>query len=126
MSRKPEYDPGQSQDREWWTSLDEQEQIDVVLEHHRRAGLEIPGEMLHALTHVIVENQILLEDATPVASTLERLIQEGLSRHEAIHAVGTALAPTLLQVAKGEIRSDVSTAYYERLRELTAESWLAG
>jgi hypothetical protein len=72
-----------------------------------------------------VENQVLLGDETPVASTLERLMSEGLSRHDAIHAIGTVLAPVILDILKNEIRSEPNLVYYERLRELTAEGWLS-
>lgn len=97
----------------------------LVLVHHRKAGVRLPNANLHAVTHVVVENQLLLEDKTPVASTFERLLREGLSRHDAIHAIGTALAPVIFDVLKGEIRSDPNLVYYQRLRELTAASWIS-
>ena len=88
-------------------------------------GVELPNAQIHAVTHVVVENQVLLGDETPVAAKLDRLMQDGLSRHDAIHAIGTALAPVLLDVVQGEVRSDPTTIYYNRLDELTARSWLA-
>jgi hypothetical protein len=75
------------------------------------------------VTHVVVENQVLLGDETPVASTLVRLIAEGLSRHDAMHASGTVLAPVIFEILKGEVRSDPNVVYYQRLRDLTAASW---
>jgi len=126
MKRKQaRYDPHGSPDAAWWSVLPEEEQIDLVLEHHRKAGVRLPNANLHAVTHVVVENQVLLGDETPVASTLERLLGEGLSRHDAIHAIGTVLAPVILDILKGEIRSDPNLVYYQRLRELTAESWIS-
>lgn len=99
--------------------------MEVVIDHHRRAGVQLPNAKLHAITHVVVENQVLLGDETPVASTLERLRQEGLSRHDAIHAIGSVLAPVILDIIKGEVRSDPNVIYYQGLRELTAERWLS-
>ena len=126
MKRKRrKYEPGRSQDAAWWAALPEEEQIDLVLEHHRRAGVQLPNATLHSVTHVVVENQVLLGDETPVASTLERLTSEGLSRHDAIHAIGTVLAPVILDILKNEIRSEPNLVYYQRLRELTAEGWLS-
>jgi len=126
MKRKnPKYDPDRFRDAAWWSALPEGEQIDVVLEHHRKAGIRLPNANLHAVTHVVVENQVLLGDETPVASTLARLLAEGLSRHDAIHAIGTVLAPVILDILSGEIRSDPNLVYYQQLRELTAESWLS-
>ena len=87
--------------------------------------MQLPNANLHSVTHVVVENQVLLGDETPVAATLDRLLGEGLSRHDAIHAIGTALAPVILDILKGEVRSDPNLVYYQRLRELTAEGWLA-
>jgi hypothetical protein len=125
MKRKqPRYDPGRSQDA-FWSALPEEEQIDLVLEHHRTAGVRLPNANLHAVTHVVVENQVLLGDETPVASTLQRLLDEGLSRHDAIHAIGSVLAPVILDILRGEIRSDPNLVYYHQLRELTAESWMS-
>ncbi len=124
MKRKrSKYDPDRSPDSAWWSSLDEEEQINLVLDHHRWTGARLPNPKLHAVTHVVVENQMLLGDETPVASTLVRLIAEGLSRHDAMHAIGTVLAPVIFEILKGEVRSDPNVVYYQRLRELTAASW---
>lgn len=126
MKRKrSRYAPHKPPQQPWWSNLSEGEQIDAVLEHHRKAGVQIPSIKLHAATHVIVENQVLLGDETPVASTLDRLLKEGLSRHDAIHAIGSVLAPLMVELMEGEIRSDPNLIYYSQLRDLTAESWLA-
>jgi hypothetical protein len=123
--KKRRYDPDRSLDTSWWSALPEEEQIDLVLEHHWKAGVSLPNANLHAVTHVVVENQVLLGDETPVASTLQRLRGEGLSRHDAIHAIGTVLAPLVFEILKGEIRSEPNLVYYQQLRELTAASWLS-
>ena len=123
--KKARYDPDRSPDAAWWSALSEKEQINLVLEYHRKAGVRLPNANLHSVTHVVVENQVQLADETPVASTLERLLGEALSRHDAIHAIGTVLAPVILDILKGEIRSDPNFVYYQRLRELTAERWLS-
>ena len=125
MKRKPRYDPHRSPNVAWWAALPEEDQIDLVLGHHRKAGVRLPNATLHAVTHVVVENQVLLGNETPVASTLERLLGEGLSRHDAIHAIGTILAPVILDILKGEIRSEPNLVYYQQLRKLTADSWIS-
>jgi hypothetical protein len=48
------YDPLEAPDPEEWLELDEQERIDLVRDYHRRAGIRLPNEKLHA----IVEAQI--------------------------------------------------------------------
>ena len=125
MREPSKYSPDRSLESQWWSSFSEGEQIELVREFHRRSGVKIPNANLHAATHVIVENQILLGEETPVASTLERLMSEGLSRHDAIHAIGSVLAPVIVDIIRGEIRSEVNLVYYRRLQKLTADSWLS-
>jgi hypothetical protein len=126
MMREPsKYSPDRSLDSKWWSAFSEDEQIELVRDYHRRSGVKIPNANLHAATHVIVENQILLGEETPVAATLQRLLGEGLSRHDAVHAIGGVLAPVLVDVLRGEIRSEVNLVYYQELQKLTAESWLS-
>lgn len=68
--------------------MGESERLDLVLAYHQRQGDKLPNPNAHAVVHVIVENQVALADETPVAGAKERLIQERLDRHEAIHAIG--------------------------------------
>src|SRR5262245_33464432 len=86
------YDPARPVDAEEWSQLVEGEQIELVVEYHRQARIRIPNLRLHAGLHVTVENQVLLGDETPVAATIERLIGEGLDRHDAIHAIASVLS----------------------------------
>ena len=85
------YDPLNAPDPDEWQSMDEDERITLVMEHHRESGVELPNEQLHAVVHVVVENQIALGDEMSAQATLERLMREGLDRHDAIHAVGSVL-----------------------------------
>jgi hypothetical protein len=125
MQESSKYSPDGSLDSEWWSTFSEDEQIDLVQDYHLRSGVKLPNANLHAATHVIVENQILLGEETPVAATLQRLLGEGLSRHDAVHAIGSVLAPVLVDILRGEIRSEVNLVYYQELQKLTAESWLS-
>ena len=52
------YDPLVAPDPDEWLSLDEQERIILVGDYHDEVGVEVPNEELHAVVHVIVENQI--------------------------------------------------------------------
>jgi hypothetical protein len=125
----PAYNPGQPLDAKWWTSLDEPERIDAILQYHRQTGDEIPNEEIHAAIHNIIENQILLGDEIPVSATHRRLMDEGLDRHDALHAIGSVLVPFLfdtVQQEMGETRpADNNARYYQQLEELTADGWLA-
>jgi len=81
------------------------------------------------VAHVIVENQIAIGDEIPVRRTAQRLMAEGLDRHEAIHAIGMILMEFISDLMKQpdseqpERRPDPNRPYYAALEELTAESW---
>ena len=59
-----------------------------------------------------------------VRTTLERLMREGLDRHDAIHAIGGVLMGIVLDAFKqpGGKQMDISTEYGRQLAELTAAS----
>jgi hypothetical protein len=126
------YDPLTEPSSQQWLALDEQERIDLVLEYHRRARIRLPREQLHAVLHVAVENQVA-DAALPVRQKLQRLMSEGLDRHEAVHAIGTVLTGHLNALMR-EIKSggdsvtksgrDANEIYFARLEALTAEGWL--
>jgi hypothetical protein len=66
-----------------WLELDENGRVDAVMDYHRRAKAKLGNLKLHAMTRVVVENQVALGEATPVSAALNRLMHEGLDRHEA-------------------------------------------
>lgn len=52
-------------------------------------------------------------------------MNEGLDRHDALHAIGSVLAGHLNDLAKGvPLPADPNVAYYAALERLTAKSWL--
>jgi hypothetical protein len=118
------YDPLEAPDPEEWLELDEQERIDLVRDDHRRAGIRLPNEKLHATLHAIVEAQIALGDETPAGRIAQRLIGEGLDRHDAIHAIGMVLAEHIYDVLKTtKSDKDPNAPYFVALERLTAEDW---
>ena len=122
------YDPLKPPHSEEWLSLDEQERLDLVDIFHRRARIRLPNAKMHAVFHVIVENQFALGDELPVKRTLQRLMSEGLDRHDAIHAVGSVLIgylSDLLAPQAAEIGADSNPRYHAELEQLTAKDWLA-
>jgi hypothetical protein len=52
---------------------------------------------LHAVMHVIIENQVALGDEVPAQRTLRRLMAEGLDRHQGIHAISSVLTMAAVQ-----------------------------
>ena len=122
------YDADQAPDPEEWLELDESDRTDAVIAYHKRAKKPVgENNRLHALAHVIVETQAAMGDATVVPATLDRLMREGLDRHDAIHAIGSVLAGIFFDVAKNPGKQvDINAQYGRELAELTAASWRAG
>jgi hypothetical protein len=121
------YDPDTSPTPTEWLQADEGERIELVSAYHRRKKVKLPNSRLHAVVHVVVENQIALGEET-VVNTLARLRAEGLSRHDALHAIGSVLAENMYELMHEDpgATDDPYRQYLERLQRLTAENWRAG
>lgn len=117
------YDPEVAPDAARWQELDEDEQIMLVEAHHRQAEVELANTTAHAIMHVIIENQVAKGDELPVRRAIERLMGEGLDRHEAVHAVASVLAAHLTDTLKAGAADNA--AYNAAVERLTAESWRA-
>ena len=120
------YDASRQPDLKAWLKLDETERIDLVVAYHRRNHLPLGGSAeLHGAVHMVVENQIALGDATAVPETLARLMDEGLNRHDAIHAVGSVLMGIIFDVVtkSGDGGGDLNAKYGHELDALTAAGW---
>jgi hypothetical protein len=62
-----------------------------------------------------------------VVETLARLQGEGLTRHAAVHAIGSVLLEHLnWLMQQAEVPTEPNTRYFNRLERLTAAGWLAG
>jgi len=118
-----DYNPSQTPPPEEWLELDELSRISMVLEYHEATGAEMDEEAmnLHSMLHVVVENQ-LAANVVPVPATMARLIRQGLSRHEAIHAIAGVLAEDLFDILKNKREFDAKR-YRIRLNKLTAKRW---
>lgn len=119
------YDPNKSPTSNW-LDLDEQERILIVEAYHRRQKTPLPNVELHGVVHVLVENQLALKEEVVVA-TLARLQREGLTRHDALHAIGSVLVEYIYELMRpGKVETtDAFKRYLERLPRLTAKSWRA-
>jgi Domain of unknown function (DUF1841) len=119
------YDPLKAPDPEEWLALDEQERIDLVRDYHRRARIKLPDATLHAALHAIVEGQIALGDQLSVRRTAQRLMDEGLDRHDAIHAIGSVLSEFIFDIlTEPKLHAVPNAEYFAALERLTAEGWL--
>jgi len=119
------YDADQGPDPTAWLGLDEATKIDLVVEYHRRHRPRTPRVRLHATFHTIVENLVAANEPV-VVETLKRLRNEGFSRHEVVHAIGSVLAAQVYDALKREHSDggkDPNQAYAIALRKMTAETW---
>jgi hypothetical protein len=118
------YDPEVGTIASEWLARPETDRLEMVIAYHRRRRIPLPNRRLHAVVHVVVENQLALGE-TVVVEALERLQKEGLSRHEAVHAIGMVLMEHLYDVMKtgGKATPELHAPYFERLKHLSADQW---
>ena len=121
------YDPDTSSSAIEWLALDESERIEIVAAYHRHKQIRLPDAQLHAVIHVVVENQIALGEEV-VVNTLARLQTEGLNRHEALHAIGSVLVDDLYELMRESAAgpNQAYGRYLDRLGALTSGNWRAG
>jgi hypothetical protein len=118
------YDPSVDPDPAAWLALEDGERLELVADYHRRCGAQPTHPQVHAVLHVVVENQVVLGPEIPVAATLARLVAEGLDRHEALHAIGGVLAEHMFGALKAGPQGEVDNqAYYAALQKLDARRW---
>jgi hypothetical protein len=111
-----------------WLEIDEDERLMLVEQYHRDARIRLPksARRVHATMHTIVENQLALNDE-PVVKALDRLMREGLTRHDALHAIGCLVSEQIYDILKHNETPDASKArYYAAIEQLTAAAWLSG
>ncbi|KAA0998134.1 hypothetical protein FVF58_45950 [Paraburkholderia panacisoli] len=122
------YNPERGPEPESWLELDEQERILLIETWHRVARIKLPNLTAHAALHVIVENQMAL-DLESVVRAMDRLRKQGLTRHDAIHAIGSVVAENLFGILKADQNDDAAASqarYYAAVERLTAVSWRRG
>jgi len=76
--------------------------------------------------HVVVENQIA-SGYGPSKRAVARLQSEGLTRHEAVHAIGSVVAQFIYELAQGqteEQRATFQSRMDEAVEHLHAKDWL--
>ena len=120
------YDPDRAPNPEQWLALDEQVRIQLAEEYHRVKRIKLPNVKAHAVFHAIVENQIA-ENLESVVRAMARLTAEGLSRHEAIHAIASVLAEHIHELFNAKADEKHSAAIYDAAVErLTRRGWYGG
>jgi len=118
------YDPNKAPDPDVWCALAESKQILLVKQYHMRKRVKLPNAEIHAVFHVIVENQVAMGDEKNVSKTLDRLIADGLDRHDALHAIGSVLTEHFWDLMNEDASVFSEEAYAADLDALTIEKWM--
>ena len=119
------YDPEAAPEPVEWLALDEQERIELVAAHHQAARINLPNVQMHAATHVIVENQIA-ESFEPTVRAMARLANQGLSRHDAVHAIGCVVTEHLFETLNSKAKDTPDTIQARlnaAIERLSAKEW---
>lgn len=120
------YDPSAPPEAAEWLALDEQERIRLALNFHVAQRTKAGSLKAHAALHVVVENQVATGFG-PTVRAIERLQQQGLSRHEAVHAVASVLTEHMHAAARSPKPQDpqaFQTSINAGIEQLTAQTWL--
>ena len=119
------YEPESAPNPAAWIALNEQERIRLAEARHLAARIKLPNVKAHAAFHAIVENQIA-EGHAPAVRALARLIHEGLSRHDALHAIGSVVAEHFFDGMNTKDKDFARTAqarYDAAIERLSAREW---
>lgn len=119
------YDPRHDPDPAQWLALDESDRVALVRAWHEAdataASPDSPAT--HAAMHVVVENQIAANHA-PTVQAMARLLGEGLSRHEAVHAIGAVLIAQIWRALRDpDHAGDIAAACDAQIAQLSAAAW---
>jgi hypothetical protein len=121
------YDANHAPAAQEWLALDERQRLDRV-EHYHLKALEParlpPSLPRHAGMHVGVENQLATGKPPQVGQAVARLVRDGMSRHDALHAVGWVMTEYMRRAVE-ERRPIDNDAYLRDLEQLSLQRWLA-
>jgi hypothetical protein len=108
-----------------WLALQELDRVDLIEVFHREAGGYGEDLRLHSVMHAAVENQLAAADPPEAQQALSRLMADGLTRHDALHAIGSVFVEFLFPVLKGGSEGPTFDAigYARSLTGLTVERW---
>ncbi len=118
------YDADRAPDPVAWSAAPQRDRVAAVEAHHRTlSGPHPPVRQarVHAAIHVVVEDQLASGAPPEARRAMDRLVRDGLSRHDAIHAIASVVAATAQDALAGT-RFDPG-AYARALDALTAAAW---
>lgn len=120
-----QYDPNQQPDAKKWLELDESERLDSVGAYHKKKKIKLSNVEGHAAAHTVIET-FIANGREAVLQTCDRLIADGLDRHEAIHAICFVFMQLMHESLQNpNYKGDPEKELYEKLSKLTKASWEA-
>lgn len=115
-------------DPKTWLRMPEEQRLSLVTDFHANdkdgAAMDAGQMNMHCSIHVVVENQIAMNEPPNARQAIERLLEEGLSRHEAVHALGSVVSTQIWRTMREKKPAD-NDAMAREFDELTAATWLA-
>ena len=120
------YNPNRDPDPAEWLATDEAERLRLILDWHLRRRVPLEKPRLHAAIQLVVENQIAL-GIEEVVDALRRLQDDGLSRHDAVHAIACVLSDEIVDRVQPDYKPprDPNLNYFKRVSLLTVQQWLS-
>lgn len=121
------YDPNFEPDPQAWLALSGLERIRLAQSHHVSARVRVPNMKAHAAMHATVENQVATGYG-PSKRAIARLQSEGLTRHEAVHAVASVVVQFIDELNTGqteEQQSSFQSRMGQAIEGLNAQQWLS-
>lgn len=122
------YNPDKPLNESEWLALDDEERKRLVSNFHESSGEEFQDDgalTMHSYMHVVVENQIAT-NVDLVSETVTKLVRQGLSRHEALHAISAIVVEDIFDMLKGTKSEFCPKKYRRKLEKITAKRWRKG
>jgi hypothetical protein len=116
------YDPQSAPEPQEWLALTEAERRRLTRSFHQSARIKLRNSKLHAAIHTAVETQIATGYG-PSCRAIKRLQEQGLTRHEAVHAIGGVLDRFLQELSNPPSQPDFDRRMSAAIEALTAEAW---
>ena len=111
---------------EGWLTVPEEEQMERVSKYHElttKPGQKPPNVRRHVGMHVLVEQQLASGVPQEATKALARLRKDGMSRHDAVHAIGFILTEHMQRAMETQQPVD-EAAYARELSGLTLAKWV--
>jgi hypothetical protein len=118
-----DYDAQNTPDPGRWLAADEDERMQAVLAYHEGLDNHPEAESMqaHAGVHAAVETQLVKEDPPVVREKMDELLEAGIDRHAAIHALAVPLSHVMYGVVDEDDVGDAEDVLAHKIEQVTIE-----